>query len=161
MAVGITVLMTNWVAAPVGAIATAVTVVMRHSHSSWGILAVMGVGVVISAALKSATFCLVDVVCASAGLNFIVQLKKRGKKQNFILMFSLTGCILGLYEICFMFSQFHFFVSLDFSVLIYLPFTLIFPLESVCSTVFSLFFTQALGHKWSLHASTRFQSALC
>lgn len=77
MAVGITVLMTNWVAAPVGAVVTAVAVGMRHSYSSWGILAVMGVRVVISA-----IFCLADVVCSSAGLNFIVQLKKRVKQSR-------------------------------------------------------------------------------
>lgn len=150
--------MTNWVATPVRAVVTAIAVVMRHSYSSWGILAVMGVGVVISAALKSAIFCLADVVCSSAGLNFIVQLKKKGeKKQNFIQVFFLTSCILGLYEICFMFSQFHFFVPLEFSVLIYLPFSL----ENMWSTVFTLFFTQALGRKRSLHACTRFQSTLC
>lgn len=74
--------MTDWVAAAVGAVVTAVTVVMRHSYSSWGILAVMGVGAVISAALKSAIFCLADVVCSSAGLNFIVQLKEKGEKSR-------------------------------------------------------------------------------
>lgn len=79
MAVTVAVLMTHWVAVPIGAIVTAVTIVMRHSYSSGVSLAVMtGRIKTIAMVLQLATILLVvsgDVVCSSAGLNFIVQLK--------------------------------------------------------------------------------------
>lgn len=52
----------------------------------------------------------------------------------------------------FILTYWNFFISL---------FTLKLPLESVCSVVFSLFFTQASDRKLSLHVSTRFRLTLC
>lgn len=90
VAVSVAALMTNWVATPVCAVAAAVAVVMRHSYNSWGTLAVMAVGVLIpAAALKHAAALLADVVCSSAGLNFVVQLEKK------------EAALLEPYEICF------------------------------------------------------------
>lgn len=39
-----------------------------------------------------------------------------------------------------------------------MTFTWILPLLGACVMVFGLLFTSALGHRWSRHASTRFQS---
>lgn len=72
VAVSVAALMTNWVAAPAAAVAAAVAVVTRHSYNSRGALAVMAGGVLIPAALKRTTALLADVVCSSAGLNFVV-----------------------------------------------------------------------------------------
>lgn len=78
--------MTHWVAVPIGAIVTAVTIVMRHSYSSGVSLAVMtGRIKTIAMVLQLATVLLVvsgDVVCSSAGLNFIVQLKNEKKRRK-------------------------------------------------------------------------------
>lgn len=83
VAVSVAALVTNWVAAAgAAAVAAAVAVVTGHGYNSRGALAVMAGGVLIPAALKGATAAaalLADVVCSSAGLNFIVQLKKRKK----------------------------------------------------------------------------------
>lgn len=84
VAVPVAILMTHGVAVPAGTIVTAVTVVMRHGYSSGAILAVMAgciktVAMVPEAALQLAAIFLVvsgDVVCSSAGLDAIVQLKK-------------------------------------------------------------------------------------
>lgn len=76
MAVSVAALVTNWVATPAGAVAASVAVVMRHSYNSWGALAAMAGGVLIPAVLKGAAALLADAVGSSAGLNFIVQLKK-------------------------------------------------------------------------------------
>lgn len=89
VAVSVAALMTNWVATPVCAVAAAVAVVMRHSNNSWGTLAVMTVGALIPAAFKCAAALLADVVCSSAGLNFVVQLEKK------------EAALLGNYKICF------------------------------------------------------------
>lgn len=75
VAVSIAALVTSWVATPICAVAAAVAVVMRHSYNSWGSLAVVAVGVLIPAAAL-----LADVVRSSAGLNFVVQLKKNKTK---------------------------------------------------------------------------------
>lgn len=77
VAVSVAALVTDWVAAPAAAVAAAVAVVTRHGFNSRGTLAVMAGGVLIPAALKGAAALLADVVCSSAGLNFIVQLKKK------------------------------------------------------------------------------------
>lgn len=84
MAVTIAILMTHRVAIPIGAIVTAVTVVMWHSYSSRVIFAVMAgrkktIAMVPSATLRCAAIFLVvssGIVCSSAGLNFTVQLKE-------------------------------------------------------------------------------------
>lgn len=93
--------MTHWVAVPIGAIVTAVTIVMRHSYSSGVSLAVMtGRIKTIAMVLQLATILLVvsgDVVCSSTGLNFIVQLKNEkneGKRQQLPSYFPFTGCTL-------------------------------------------------------------------
>lgn len=81
-AVSVAALVTNWVAAAAAAVAAAVAVVTGHGYNSRGALAVMAGGVLIPAALKGAAALLADVVCSSAGLNFIVQLKKRKKLHS-------------------------------------------------------------------------------
>lgn len=90
MAVTVAILMTHWVAVPVGAIVTAVTIVMWHSYSSRVILAVMAgrkktIAMVPSATLQLAAIFLVvsgDIVCSSAGLNFIVQLEIESRRKH-------------------------------------------------------------------------------
>lgn len=75
VAVSVTILMTHWVAVPIGAIVTAVTIVMWHSYSPRVILAVMAVAVEPSATLQLAAVFLVvsgDIIRTSAGLNFVV-----------------------------------------------------------------------------------------
>lgn len=83
VAVSIAALIADWVATPICAVAVAVAVVMRHAHNSWGSLTVVAVGVLIPAALEPAAALRADVVCSSAGLNFVVQLKKNKDKINF------------------------------------------------------------------------------
>lgn len=87
--VSVAALMTHWVATPACAVAAAVAVVMRHSYNSWGTLAVMAVGVLIPAAVRRSAALLADVVCSSAGLNFVVQLKRK------------EAALLGPNEVCF------------------------------------------------------------
>lgn len=103
VAVSVAALVTDWVAAPAAAVAAAVAVVTGHGFNSRGTLAVMAGGVLIPAALKAAAALLADVVCSSAGLNVIVQLKKTEAAR------------LGLDEICFI-SELLFFFNLFYTM---------------------------------------------
>lgn len=98
VAVSVAALVTDWVAAPAAAVAAAVAVVTGHGFNSRGTLAVMAGGVLIPAALKAAAALLADVVCSSAGLNVIVQLKKTEAAR------------LGPDEFCFISELFFFFL---------------------------------------------------
>lgn len=79
--------MTQRVTIPIGAIVTAVTIVVWHCYSSGVIIAVMSrhEKAIAMAALQVANIFLVvsgDIASSSAGLNFIVELKNENRRKH-------------------------------------------------------------------------------
>lgn len=82
--------MIHRVAVPLRAIVVAITIVMWHSYSSRGILAVMAghkktIAMVPKATLQFAAIFLVvssDLICSSAGLHLIVQLENENRRKH-------------------------------------------------------------------------------
>lgn len=77
----------------------------------------------------------------------------QGPMKSMVLFFPLNFVLF--------LAKFHFFSILVYWNSVLLPFLLILPSECGCRTLFSLFCSWALDHKWSLHVSTRFQTTLC